>query len=280
METVKLNNGVEMPILGYGVYQVTPEECERCVLDALSVGYRSIDTAQAYYNEEGVGNAIHKSGISRDELFITTKVWISNGGYEKAKASIDESLRKLQSDYVDLLLIHQPFNDYYGTYRAMEEACKAGKARAIGVSNFYPDRFIDLAEFCEIKPAVNQVETHVFNQQVEPQKIMERYGTRVMSWGPFAEGKNDFFTNEMLKAIGQKYGKSVAQTALRFLIQRGIIVIPKSTHKERMIQNMEVFDFALTEEDMQAIYGLDQAKSLFFSHYDPEMVKWLIDLGK
>lgn len=280
METVKLNNGVEMPILGYGVYQVTPEECERCVLDALSVGYRSIDTAQAYYNEEGVGNAIHKSGISRDELFITTKVWISNGGYEKAKASIDESLRKLQSDYVDLLLIHQPFNDYYGTYCAMEEACKAGKARAIGVSNFYPDRFIDLAEFCEIKPAVNQVETHVFNQQVEPQKIMERYGTRVMSWGPFAEGKNDFFTNEVLKAIGEKYGKSVAQTALRFLIQRGIIVIPKSTHKERMIQNMEVFDFVLTEEDMQAIYGLDQAKSLFFSHYDPEIVKWLIDLVK
>lgn len=280
METVKLNNGVEMPILGYGVYQVTPEECERCVLDALSVGYRSIDTAQAYYNEEGVGNAIHKSGISREELFITTKVWISNGGYEKAKASIDESLRKLQSDYVDLLLIHQPFNDYYGTYRAMEEACKAGKARAIGVSNFYPDRFIDLAEFCEIKPAVNQVETHVFNQQVESQKIMERYGTRVMSWGPFAEGKNDFFTNEVLKAIGEKYGKSVAQTALRFLIQRGIIVIPKSTHKERMIQNMEVFDFALTEEDMQAIYGLDQAKSLFFSHYDPEIVKWLIDLVK
>ncbi|WP_304247058.1 aldo/keto reductase [Parabacteroides gordonii] len=280
METVKLNNGVEMPILGYGVYQVTPEECERCVLDALNVGYRSIDTAQAYYNEEGVGNAIHKSGISRDELFITTKIWISNGGYEKAKASIDESLRKLQSDYVDLLLIHQPFNDYYGTYRAMEEACKAGKARAIGVSNFYPDRFIDLAEFCEIKPAVNQVETHVFNQQVEPQKIMERYGTRVMSWGPFAEGKNDFFTNEVLKAIGEKYGKSVAQTALRFLIQRGIIVIPKSTHKERMIQNMEVFDFALTDEDMQAIYGLDQAKSLFFSHYDPEIVKWLIDLVK
>ena len=280
METVKLNNGVEMPILGYGVYQVTPEECERCVLDALNVGYRSIDTAQAYYNEEGVGNAIHKSGTSRDELFITTKVWISNGGYEKAKASIDESLRKLQSDYVDLLLIHQPFNDHYGTYRAMEEACKAGKARAIGVSNFYPDRFIDLAEFCEIKPAVNQVETHVFNQQVEPQKIMERYGTRVMSWGPFAEGKNDFFTNEVLKAIGEKYGKSVAQTALRFLIQRGIIVIPKSTHKERMIQNMEVFDFALTDEDMQAIYGLDQAKSLFFSHYDPEIVKWLIDLVK
>ncbi|MCM0716733.1 aldo/keto reductase [Parabacteroides sp. W1-Q-101] len=280
METVKLNNGVEMPILGYGVYQVTPEECERCVLDALSVGYRSIDTAQAYFNEEGVGNALVKSGISRSEVFITTKVWISNGGYEKAKASIDESLRKLQSDYIDLLLIHQPFNDYYGTYRAMEEACKAGKARAIGVSNFYPDRFIDLAEFCEIKPAVNQVETHVFNQQIEPQKIMERYGTRVMSWGPFAEGRNDFFTNEVLKTIGEKYGKSVAQTALRFLIQRGVIVIPKSTHKERMIQNMEVFDFVLTEEDMQAIAGLDKAKSLFFSHYDPEMVKWLIDLVK
>lgn len=280
METVKLNNGVEMPILGYGVYQVTPEECERCVLDALSVGYRSIDTAQAYFNEEGVGNALVKSGIPRSEVFITTKVWISNGGYEKAKASIDESLRKLQSDYIDLLLIHQPFNDYYGTYRAMEEACKAGKARAIGVSNFYPDRFIDLAEFCEIKPTVNQVETHVFNQQIEPQKIMERYGTRVMSWGPFAEGRNDFFTNEVLKTIGEKYGKSVAQTALRFLIQRGVIVIPKSTHKERMIQNMEVFDFVLTEEDMQAIAGLDKAKSLFFSHYDPEMVKWLIDLVK
>ena len=280
METVKLNNGVEMPILGYGVYQVTPEECERCVLDALSVGYRSIDTAQAYFNEEGVGNALVKSGIPRSEVFITTKVWISNGGYEKAKASIDESLRKLQSDYIDLLLIHQPFNDYYGTYRAMEEACKAGKARAIGVSNFYPDRFIDLAEFCEIKPAVNQVETHVFNQQIKPQKIMERYGTRVMSWGPFAEGRNDFFTNEVLKTIGEKYGKSVAQTALRFLIQRGVIVIPKSTHKERMIQNMEVFDFVLTEEDMQAIAGLDKAKSLFFSHYDPEMVKWLIDLVK
>ena len=276
MEIVKLNNGVEMPILGYGVYQVTPEECERCVADALSVGYRSIDTAQAYYNEEGVGRAVKKSGIARDEIFITTKVWISNAGYEQAKASIDESLRKLHSDYVDLLLIHQPFNDYYGTYRAMEEAYKTGKARAIGVSNFYPDRFVDLAEFCEIKPMVNQVETHVFNQQVEPQKIMERYGTHVMSWGPFAEGRNEFFTNTILKTIGEKYGKSVAQTALRFLIQRGIIVIPKSTRKERMIENFNVFDFALTDEDMQEIAGLDQRKSLFFSHYDPEMVQWLI----
>ncbi|MCD7923541.1 MAG: aldo/keto reductase [Bacteroides sp.] len=276
MDTIKLSNGVEMPILGYGVYQVTPEECERCVTDALSVGYRSIDTAQAYYNEEGVGRAVKKSGIARDEIFITTKVWISNAGYEQAKASIDESLRKLQSDYVDLLLIHQPFNDYYGTYRAMEEAYKTGKARAIGVSNFYPDRFVDLAEFCEIKPMVNQVETHVFNQQVEPQKIMERYGTHVMSWGPFAEGRNEFFTNTILKTIGEKYGKSVAQTALRFLIQRGIIVIPKSTRKERMIENFNVFDFALTDEDMQEIAGLDQRKSLFFSHYNPEMVQWLI----
>ena len=280
METVKLNNGIEMPILGYGVYQVTPEECERCVLDALSVGYRSVDTAQAYFNEEGVGNAISTSGIPRNELFITTKVWISNAGYEKAKASIAESLRKLQSDYVDLLLIHQPFGDYYGTYRAMEEAYKAGKARAIGVSNFYPDRLVDLAECCEIKPAVNQVETHVFNQQIEPQRIMEEYGTRVMSWGPFAEGKNNFFTNELLKTIGEKYGKSVAQVALRYLIQRDVIVIPKSTHKERMIENMDVFDFSLSEEDMQAIVTLDQKKSLFLSHNDPEMVKWLINLVK
>lgn len=280
MEKVKLNNGVEMPILGYGVYQVSPEECERCVSDALSVGYRSIDTAQAYLNEEGVGNAIVKSGIPREELFITTKIWISNAGYEKAKASINESLHKLQSDYVDLLLIHQPFNDYYGTYRAMEEAYKAGRTRAIGVSNFYPDRFVDLAEFCEIIPAVNQVETHVFNQQIELQKIMEEYGTRVMSWGPFAEGRNDFFTNEVLKSIGKKYEKSVAQTALRFLIQRGIIVIPKSTHKERMIQNLNVFDFTLAEEDMKIISNLDQKKSLFFSHNDPEMVKWLINFIK
>ena len=280
METVKLNNGIEMPILGYGVYQVTPEECERCVLDALSVGYRSVDTAQAYFNEEGVGNAISKSGIPRNELFITTKVWISNAGYEKAKASIDESLRKLQSDYVDLLLIHQPFGDYYGTYRAMEEAYKAGKARAIGVSNFYPDRLVDLAECCEIKPAVNQVETHVFNQQIEPQRIMEEYGTRVMSWGPFAEGKNNFFTNELLKTIGEKYGKSVAQVALRYLIQRDVIVIPKSTHKERMIENMDVFDFSLSEEDMQAITTLDQKKSLFLSHTDPEIVKWMINMVK
>ena len=280
MQTVKLSNGVEMPILGYGVYQVTPEECERCVSDALSAGYRMIDTAQAYYNEEGVGRAVKKSGIPRQELFLVTKVWISNAGYEKAKASIDESLRKLQTDYIDLLLIHQPFNDYYGTYRAMEEAYKAGKLRAIGVSNFYPDRFIDLAEFCDIKPMVNQVETHVFNQQRQPQEIMKEYGTQIMSWGPFAEGRNDFFTNPVLKAIGEKYGKSVAQTALRFLIQRDVVVIPKSTHKERMEQNLDVFDFSLSAEDMETIGKLDKGESLFFSHYAPETVKWLTNFGK
>lgn len=276
METVKLHNGVEMPILGYGVYQVTPEECERCVADALSVGYRSIDTAQAYFNEQQVGDAICKSGIAREEIFLTTKVWITNAGEERAARSIDESLRKLQTDYVDLLLIHQPFGDYYGTWRAMEATYKAGKARAIGVSNFYPDRFIDLAEHVEIKPMVNQVETHVFNQQRKAQEIMERYGTRIMSWGPFAEGWNNLFTNPVLVGIGKKYGKSSAQVALRYLIQRDVIVIPKSTHIERMRQNMEVFDFALADDDMAAIAALDGGKSLFFSHYDPEFVNYLL----
>lgn len=278
METVKLHNGVEMPILGYGVYQVTPEECERCVADALSVGYRSIDTAQAYFNEQQVGDAIRKSGIAREEIFLTTKVWITNAGEERAARSIDESLRKLQTDYVDLLLIHQPFGDYYGMWRAMEAAYKAGKARAIGVSNFYPDRFIDLAEHVEIKPMVNQVETHVFNQQRKAQEIMERYGTRIMSWGPFAEGRNNLFTNPVLVNIGEKYGKSSAQVALRYLIQRGVIVIPKSTHIERMRQNMEVFDFALADDDMAAIAALDGGKSLFFSHYDPEFVDFLLTI--
>lgn len=251
MEEVTLNNGVVMPILGFGVFQIPDAvECERCVLDAIGIGYRSIDTAQIYGNEEAVGRAVEKSRVPREELFLTTKVWISNGGYEKAKASIDESLRKLRTDYLDLLLIHQPFNDYYGTYRAMEEAHRAGKVRAIGVSNFYPDRFVDLAEFCEIKPAVNQVETHVFNQQVKTRELMEKYGTRVESWGPFAEGRNGFFTNPVLKDIGEKYGKTPAQTALRFLIQCGIIVIPKTTHRERMEENFNVFDFELSREDM------------------------------
>lgn len=280
MEYVKLNNGIEMPILGFGVYQIPPEECERCVSEAIQIGYRSIDTAQAYFNEEEVGNAIRKSGILRNEFFITTKVWISNAGYEKAMRSIDESLSKLQTDYVDLLLIHQPFGDYYGTYRAMEEAYKEGKVRAIGVSNFYPDRFIDLAEFMDIKPAVNQVETHVFNQQVKPQEIMQQYGTQIESWGPFAEGKNDFFINETLKSIGDKYAKSVAQIALRFLIQRGVVVIPKSVNHERMKENIEVFDFALNQDEMAAISKLDKGESLFFAHNDPEMVKWLINYTK
>ncbi len=280
MEYVTLNNGVKMPVLGYGVYQVDPAEAERCVLDAISVGYRSIDTAQAYANEEGVGNAITKCGVPREELFITTKVWISNAGYEKAKASIEESLHKLQTDYIDLLLIHQPFNDYYGTYHAMEEAYKEGKVRAIGVSNFYPDRFIDIANFCEVVPAVNQVETHVFQQQKIARDVMKKYGTQIESWGPFAEGKNDYFNNPVLKEIGAKYGKSVAQTALRFLIQSGVVVIPKSTHRERMEENINVFDFALDSEDMKRIEELDGGQSLFFSHYDPQTVEWFMTFAK
>ena len=280
MEYVTLNNGIKMPILGYGVYQVDAEETERCVLDAISVGYRHIDTAQAYGNEEGVGNAIKKCGVPRDELFITTKVWISNAGYEKAKASIGESLKKLKTDYIDLLLIHQPFNDYYGTYRAMEEAYKAGTVRAIGVSNFYPDRLIDICQFVEVKPAINQVETHVFQQQAKAHEIMEKYGVQHESWGPFAEGRNDFFSNPVLNEIGKKYDKSAAQAALRYLIQNNVVVIPKSTHKERMIQNMDVFDFVLSAEDMAAIKALDKEESLFFSHYEPDTVEFLTGLGK
>ena len=281
MQTVKLNNGVEMPILGFGVYQVPDhKECEKAVLEALDTGYRLLDTAQAYYNEEAVGSAIKKSGIARKDIFLVTKIWISNAGYEKAKKSIEESLNKLQTDYVDLLLIHQPFNDYYGTYRAMEEAYKAGKTRAIGVSNFYPDRFIDLSHFCEVQPAVNQVETHVFQQQKVAREIMKKYHTQIMSWGPFAEGRNNYFQNETLKEIGAKYGKSVAQTALRFLTQEGVVVIPKSTHKERMEENFHIFDFKLSEEDMNKIRALDTGKSLFFSHYDPETVEFLTGLGK
>ena len=280
MKTVKLNNGVEMPILGFGVYQVTPEECERCVLDAISVGYRSIDTAQAYYNEEGVGNAIEKCGVPRSELFITTKVWISNAGYEKAKASIEESLKKLKTDYIDLLLIHQPLSDYYGTYRAMTEAYKNGKVKAIGVSNFYPDRLVDFCEFNEIIPAVNQVETHPFQQQKEAHETMEKYGVQHESWGPFAEGRKDTFTNSAIKTIGDKYGKTVAQIILRFLIQNNVVVIPKTTHKERMIENFDVFDFELTDDDMNTIAELDESESAFFSHYDPKIVEMLAGYGK
>ena len=280
MDFVTLNNGVQMPQLGYGVYQVKNEECERCVLDAISVGYRAIDTAQSYGNEDAVGSAIVKCGVPRDQLFLTTKVWISNEGYEKAKASIDKSLKNLQTDYIDLLLIHQPFGDYYGTYRAMEEAYKAGKLRAIGVSNFYPDRLIDLCQFVEVTPAVNQVETHVFQQQKVAHEYMEKYHVQHESWGPFAEGRKDFFTNPTLVEIGEKYGKSSAQVALRFLLQSDVVVIPKSTHKERMEQNINVFDFTLSSEDMAAIRKLDEGESLFFSHYDPATVEMLTNMGK
>ena len=280
MEYITLANGVKMPLLGYGVYQVDPAECERCVTDAIAVGYRSIDTAQAYHNEEGVGNAVRKSGLPREDFFLTTKVWISNGGYEKAKASIDESLAKLQTDYIDLLLIHQPFNDYYGTWRAMEEAYKAGKLRAIGVSNFRPHRLIDLCPFSVITTIVNQVETHALFQQAAAHEVMAKYGVVHESWGPFAEGRKDFFTNPTLQAIGAKYGKSVAQTALRFLIQSDVVVIPKSTHKERMAENLDVFDFQLSQEDMVAIRALDDGQSAFFSHYDPATVEFLTSLGR
>ena len=280
MNYITLNNGVKMPQMGYGVYQVKPAECERCVLDAISAGYRLIDTAQAYHNEEGVGNAIKKCGVDRSELFIVTKIWMSNAGEERAYASILESLKKLQSDYIDLLLIHQPFGDYYGTYRAMERAYREGKVRAIGVSNFYPDRFIDLQAHAEVKPAVNQVETHVFNQQRVAQQYMEKYGCHIMSWGPFAEGLNNFFSNETLAEIGKAHGKTLAQTALRFLIQRGVIIIPKSTHKERMEENRNIFDFELTNDEMERIAGLDLKHSLFFSHYEPDVVEQFMQWEK
>lgn len=273
MKTIKLNNGIEMPQIGYGVYQVSPDECERCVSDALKTGYRMIDTAQAYHNEEGVGRAVKNSGINRSDIFIVSKVWISNYGYEKAKASIDDSLRKLQTDYIDLMLLHQPFCDRYGAYRALEDAYREGKLRAIGVSNFYPDHFIDLASNVDIVPAVNQVEMHVFNQQTEAQKIMEEFGTHIMSWGPLAEGRNNLFSNETLTKTGNSHGKSVAQIALRWLIQRGVIIIPKSVHIERMEQNLDIFDFELSDEEMAEIATLDTGKSLFFDHHDAETTK-------
>lgn len=278
MNYVTLNNGVKMPQLGYGVYQTPPEETEKCVLEAIKNGYRSIDTAQAYNNEEGVGNAITKCGLPREELFITTKIWITNAGYEKAKKSIDESLKKLKTDYVDLLLIHQPFGDYYGTYRAMEEAYSQGKARAIGVSNFYPDRFIDIAHFANIKPAVNQIETHVFQQQKVAKKYLEKHGAQIMSWGPFAEGKNDYFNNPTLKEIGKAHQKTTAQIALRFLLQSNVVLIPKSTHENRMKENIDIFDFELSADEMKKIEALDTGKSLFFSHHDPETVEWFMSI--
>ena len=280
MEYTTLNNGVKMPMLGYGVFQIPVEDTKRCVLDAISVGYRSIDTAQGYFNEEGVGEAVRTCGLPRDELFLTTKIWISNGGYEKAKASIDESLRKLKTDYVDLLLIHQPFNDYYGSYRAMEEAYKAGKLRAIGVSNFLPDRFIDIVGFVEVTPAVNQLEAHVFQQQRIAGEILKKYGTQLMAWSPLAQGKNNLFANETLVAIGAKYGKTAAQVNLRFLIQSGVAVIPKSTHKERMVENFDLFDFRLTEDEMNEVKSLDLGKSQFIDHYAPDVAEMFVAAGK
>ncbi len=278
MEYVTLNNGIKMPQLGYGVYQTPPEDTKRCVLDAIEVGYRSIDTAQAYCNEEGVGAALAESGLPREEFFLTTKVWITNAGYEAAKASIAESLKKLRTDYLDLLLIHQPFGDYYGTYRAMEEAYDAGKLRAIGVSNFVPDRYLDIQHFARVKPAVNQVETHVFQQQRLAREYLTKYGCQIESWGSFAEGRKDMFTNPVLAGIGVKYGKSAAQVALRFLLQSGVVIIPKSVHKERMRENFELFDFRLTGEDMAAVEALDGGESLFFSHYDPKTVEWFMSI--
>lgn len=280
MKYVELENGIQMPQLGYGVYQIDTAECTRCVTDAINVGYRLIDTAQSYGNEEGVGDAIIHCGVPRSELFIVTKIWISNAGYEKAKASIDASLKKLKTDYIDLLLIHQPFGDYYGSYRAMEEAYKQGKTRAIGVSNFYPDRLIDLVHFSEIPPMVNQVETHPFNQQTEAKAYMDKYHVQIMSWGPFAEGKNDIFQNAILMGIAEKYKKTVAQIILRFLLQSDVVIIPKSTHKERMEENIDIFDFVLLDEDMDKIRSLDTAQSLFFSHTDPAMVEWFMQLKR
>lgn len=278
MEYVTLNNGVKMPILGYGVYQVTQEECERCVLDALKAGYRSLDTAQSYFNEEQVGSAIRKSGVLREEIFLTTKVWVEHYGYEAAKASVLESMRKLQTDYLDLVLLHQPFSDAYGAYRALEELYDEGKVRAIGISNFYVDRMVDFLSFNRIKPAINQVEIHIFNQQKQMKEYADKYGIQLEAWAPFGEGRKGTFDNETVMAIGKRYGKTPAQVMLRWHIQRGIVVIPKSTHRERMEENFNVFDFNLSGEDMDALAALDTASSSFFSHQDPAMVEWFVKM--
>lgn len=278
MNYITLNNGVKMPQLGFGVYQIPPEDTARCVRTAIDAGYRSIDTAQAYYNEAEVGKAIAECGVPREDLFITTKVWITNAGEKRAAASIDDSLAKLGSDYIDLLLIHQPFGDYYGSWRAMEAAYKAGKARAIGLANFLPDRFIDLAHFAEIKPAVNQLETHVFQQQAAIRPYLEQYDTKLMSWGPFAEGRNDYFNTPALVEIGAAHGKTAAQITLRYMLEQGVILIPKSVHEERIRENFDIFDFSLTAAETAQIAALDTGKSLFFSHHDPETVNWFMSL--
>lgn len=274
MEYITLNNGVKMPILGYGVYQVTKDECERCVSDALEVGYRLIDTAQSYFNEEEVGNAIKKSGIARDEIFLTTKVWIEHYGYEETKASVYRSMEKLKTDYLDLCLLHQPFSDVYGAYRALEELYSEGKLRAIGISNFYPDRMVDLASFAKVRPAVNQIEIHPYHRQEYSVKWQRKYLVQPEAWAPFGEGRGNMFTDPTLSEIAAKHEKTVAQVILRWHIMRGIVVIPKTTHIERMKENFDVFDFELTAEDMSAVAALDKGKSSFFSHNDPNMVEW------
>lgn len=274
MNYVTLENGVKMPQLGYGVYQVTKEECERCVLDALKVGYRLFDTAQSYFNEEEVGNAIVKSGVSREEIFLTSKVWIDHYGYEECRKSVLESLRKLKTDYIDLMLLHQPFSDYYGAYRALEDLYDEGKIKAIGISNFYPDRMVDLASFTRIKPMINQIEIHPYHQQIFSKEWHDKYGVQLEAWAPFGEGRKNMFELSELKEIGDKYGKTVAQVILRWHLQRGIVVIPKSTHLERMKENFNVFDFELAQEDMDVISKLDKNESSFFSHQDPSIVEW------
>lgn len=274
MNYVTLENGVKMSQLGYGVYQVTKEECERCVLDALKVGYRLFDTAQSYFNEEEVGNAIVKSGVSREEIFLTSKVWIEHYGYEECRKSVLESLRKLKTDYIDLMLLHQPFSDYYGAYRALEDLYDEGKIKAIGISNFYPDRMVDLASFTRTKPMINQIEIHPYHQQVFSKEWHDKYGVQLEAWAPFGEGRKNMFELSELKEIGDKYGKTVAQVILRWHLQRGIVVIPKSTHLERMKENFNVFDFELAQEDMDVISKLDKNESSFFSHQDPSIVEW------
>ena len=279
MEYITLNNGVKMPKVGFGVYQVTDQnECRQAVLDAIDVGYRLIDTAQAYGNEEAVGEAIKMSGVDRKDLFITTKVWISNYGYEKAKMSVEESLKKMQLDYLDLVLLHQPFNDYCGAYQALVDLYKEGKIKAIGVSNFYPDRLVDMAIFSEVTPAINQVEVNVFHQQKEAQVYNEKYGVQLEAWAPFAEGRNNMFSNPELKAIGEKYGKTVAQVILRWLVQRNIVPLSKSVKKSRMEENINIFDFELSKEDMDKISEMDKKESSFFSHYDPSIVEMIAGL--
>ncbi len=278
METIKLSNGVEMPVLGYGVFMVTPQECERCVSDALSVGYRLIDTAQAYYNEEGVGAAMTKSGIARDEIFLTTKVWISNAGEQKAAQSIDESLRKLQTDYIDLLLIHQAYGDVFGTWRAMERAYRDGKVRAIGVSNFQEARFFDFAHYVDIKPMVNQLQCNALVQQRGIEPMLDQFGTRMMAWGPLGgQGVDGVVKSELLASIGARYGKTAAQVGLRWLTQRGIVAIPKSTHRERMAQNLNIMDFRLTDDEMQQIASLNQHDTGTVNFTDAQFVKYLIE---